>query len=240
MKPKIMKDSWYNQLEFIFKSSQFSSLMTYLKSQGEICPKPADIFKAFSYFDFADTRVVMIFLSPYQTARPDGKLYATGLATAIPDNQYDRESLSLLRQALDVDYPSELDFDNTLENWAKQGILLLNPALTVPLNGNPKAHLEKWKPITTTILQVLSSTLSGLIFVPFGTEARNICKVVNRANHHVIDGIPRPAAYSWAKSKYGNIENIPDHLDVTKSGVFRKIDEILFNLNKEKINWYVS
>lgn len=240
MKPKIMNDSWYNQLEFIFKSSQYKAVIDKLRNSGQrLCPDPANIFKAFSYFPFGDTRVVMVFLSPYQYARPDGILYATGLATAIPDNKYDRDSLSLMRVTLDVDYPSELEFDNTLEHWAKQGILLLNPALTVPINSSDaKAHLDLWNPITKMILQVISATLTGVVFVPFGGVARDSCKVVNRVNHYVIDNIPHPAAYSYAKKKYG-VHDVPEHLDLTKSGVFRKIDEILENLNKEKINWYV-
>lgn len=243
MKPECMKDSWYRELEFIFKSSQYQHVFEFIKQEHKkykICPNPKDVFKAFSYFDFSDTRVVMIFLSPYHRAHTDGTLYATGLATATPGITYERESLTLLRETLEIDYPDEFSIlDSTLEGWANQGVLLFNPALTVRLDSEPKGHLDKWTKITKAIIQLISSRLSGVIFVPFGGKAREWCKGINRGNHIVLDNpsIPHPAAYSYAKKEYG-VDNVPDHLDLRKSQVFKRINEAIVNINGEPINWY--
>jgi len=57
-----------------------------------------------------------------------------------------------------------------LENWAKQGILLLNTALTVQ-HKSPCSHMKWWSPFTEQIIDYLNDECKGIVFVAWGAFA---------------------------------------------------------------------
>jgi uracil-DNA glycosylase len=78
-----------------------------------------------------------------------------------------------------------------LENWAQQGILLLNTALTVEYK-NPGSHLALWKPFTSYLIEYLNECNPGLIWMLWGNDAKLYKQKLNN-NHHILEaGHPSP------------------------------------------------
>lgn len=116
-----------------------------------ICPPLPHIFNALIRTQAKDTRVVILGQDPYHTP---GK--ADGLAFSIPDDFGGRlDSLGNIFKEL----KSDLGVFRTctdLSDWADQGVLLLNTALTAP-QGDAKGHAKLgWDTLTAQVLTKLS------------------------------------------------------------------------------------
>jgi uracil-DNA glycosylase len=67
--------------------------------------------------------------------------------------------------------------DGCLEDWSKQGVLLLNTVLTVE-EGKPQSHAKMgWEDVTDEILSSLRK--KGILFVLWGKSAQNKTKLLN-------------------------------------------------------------
>ena len=118
----------------------------------QIEPAPTKVFRCFRETDPNNLKVVILGMDPYS----DGS--ATGLAFANPE---DKKSISPSLRVIKDSVLSLVSsgetpiFDQTLETWAKQGILLLNSALTVR-KGAVGSHLDAWKPFIERLLVSIS------------------------------------------------------------------------------------
>lgn len=115
-------------------------------------------------------------------------------------------------------------FDFSLETWAKQGVLMLNTALTVE-EGLTKSHFDLWQPFTMYLLDKLKEA-SGLIFVMLGRDAQRFKKVVCNDYNYCVTA-PHPAAEVYAGGKAGFFG----------SRIFSQIDSILKENHSYKIQW---
>lgn len=96
-----------------------------------ICPNIPDVFKAFTLCSYNNLKVVMIGQDPYPQ-----KDVATGILFGNRKEVSDEDlspSLKIVKEAaIDFEIPhNSIIFDQTLESWANQGILMINSALTV-------------------------------------------------------------------------------------------------------------
>jgi uracil-DNA glycosylase len=114
-------------------------------------------------------------------------------------------------------------FDLSLESWARQGVLLLNSSLTVEIN-KPNSHTALWFPFMTEFLKNLSE-ITGMIYVLFGEQAKNLIPYIGPDN--LVLYYKHPAYFARLQ--------VPMECDC-----FRKINESLTNYNNTKINWYES
>lgn len=96
--------------------------------------------------------------------------------------------------SLDFDTMPFKSFDITLESWGKQGILLLNSALTCEMN-NIGSHVMLWRPFVSKLLQNLSKIETGLIYVLFGTQAQTFEPYINPRLNDIIK-VNHPAYYA--------------------------------------------
>lgn len=116
-----------------------------------VFPPARAIFHALERTQPADTRVVLLGQDPYHTA---GK--ADGLAFSIPQGFGGRlDSLGNIFKEIE----SDLHLTRTrtdLSDWADQGVLLLNTALSVP-QGAAKGHAQLgWAVLVGQVLDKLS------------------------------------------------------------------------------------
>ena len=84
------------------------------------------------------------------------------------------------------------DLRADLESWAKQGVLLLNSALTV-VENRPSSHSALWKDFTNQLILDLSETSpKGLVFVLWGSYAWDKIRFIDTDKHHILTA-PHPA-----------------------------------------------
>ena len=159
-------------------------------------PAYNNIFKAFNITPYNNLKLVSIAQDVY----PQHNV-GTGIAFA---NQKDvvklSPSLEILKEALiDFDVPHNLiTFDPTLEEVSKQGVLLINSALTVETN-KPYSHMHVWREFIKKFLINLSMYNPGLIYVLWGNEAKSFEKYINRNN--TVYKMPHPAYYARTNTK---------------------------------------
>lgn len=136
-----------------------------------ICPNQSDVFKAFELCNYNNCKVVFLGQDPYPQ-----KNVATGIL--FGNNKDTKEenlspSLKIVRDAainLHISHYS-ITFDQTLESWCKQGILMLNSALTCEMN-KVGSHTMLWRPFISKLLQNYSIINPGTVYVLFGKTAQ--------------------------------------------------------------------
>lgn len=146
-----------------------SMLMQCVSNNIPIEPSPEKVFSCFKLTPAESLKAVILGQDPYF----DGS--ATGLAFA---NDMFKEgfknlspSLKVIRDSvLSLANPEEMPiFDPSLESWAKQGILLLNSALTVK-RGVPGSHTQAWNPFIEKLLVAISAQTNAC-FILLGKTA---------------------------------------------------------------------
>lgn len=178
--------------------------------ENVFCPSFPLIFRAFSLCPYNTCKVVILGQDPYPQAG-----VATGLAFA---NRKEAKTLSPSLKALMTAVNATEDFDVSLAEWSKQGILLLNTALTCKLN-QIGSHVELWRPFITKFIQNLNQQRSDLIYVLLGFQAQYFSKYIN---NNVVIIEKHPAYYARVGVSMPN-------------DVFLKINNILEKQGKSKI-----
>jgi uracil-DNA glycosylase len=162
-------ESWKSVLrprhKVIDKLSEFLTDKVFL-------PKKEKIWNALSHVSPDQVRVVILGQDPYPTAG-----HAMGLAFSIEkDIRPLPGSLRNIFKELQSDL-GILRTDGCLEDWSKQGVLLLNTVLTVE-EGKPQSHAKiGWEDVTDEILSSLCK--KGILFVLWGKSAQNKTKLLN-------------------------------------------------------------
>lgn len=184
-------EGWYNHLSPYLESSDFSKLIAVLKKKS-FAPYAGNVFRAFQLTPWEDVKVVILGQDPYHTvvktmlnkAIPQ----ATGLAFGIPKNTtHIPPSLRNIKLELEGAFEQEISkFDYSLEPWAKQGVLLLNTALTVAY-GKPGSHTKMWQAFTKQVISSLSENKPGLIWLLWGGHAKSYKKYINEKSNIVLE-----------------------------------------------------
>lgn len=122
-----------------------------------------NIFRAFQLCPLKDCRVIMLGQDPYpQKGVATGVLFGNSKET--PEELLS-PSLQIIKEcAINYEIPhGPIEFDNTLETWAKQGILMINTALTCEVNAIG-SHVARWYPFMSKLIRNISSYDNGLCF----------------------------------------------------------------------------
>lgn len=139
----------------------------------------------------------------------------------------------------------KLDYDFSLEHWAKQGVLLLNSCLTVR-KGKPNSHKEiiGWERIVKKIVYELWDDHLPKVFILWGNESQSlfndVVTVYNKTkvetnNHLVLKG-KHPAADLYNRDQFGMV--IPDYPKTFSGGkYFSKTNNFLKQHGRKEINW---
>jgi uracil-DNA glycosylase len=110
-------------------------------------------------------------------------------------------SLEVIKEAsinYEIPHPP-LKFDVTLESWARQGILMINSALTCEMN-KVGSHVMLWRPFISKLLHNLSNTSPGLVYVLFGEQAQTFEPYINRRVNSTIK-VRHPSYYARTNTK---------------------------------------
>ena len=181
--------SWYNPMRNFLIKDYKNIVKTIMqeRTNNTIFPDQPDILKPFS-IDMNRTRVVIVGQDPY----PAGN-HATGIAFATKQDKKPG-SLHLIEKAIKLDYPEEKDIqlDSSMEHLIKQGVFLINTALTVKMN-QANSHNELWKPFVDLVITILAMREKPIIFLLIGSEARRYKQQIESSNHTCIC-VEHPAA----------------------------------------------
>jgi uracil-DNA glycosylase len=221
----IITKNWYERLKDVFESDSYRNLEIWLNNEyatKTIYPKPENAFNALNLVKYDDVKVVIIGQDPYHNPKQ-----AHGLSFSVESDVQIPPSLNNIYKELNSDLGCYIANHGNLTKWAKQGVLLLNSVLTVEKN-RPNSHKSKgWEQVTGKVVELLNQRQSPVIFLLWGSYAKNIGKIIDTNKHYVLTAVhPSPMSANqggWFGCKH-----------------FSKTNEILTKLNKTPIDWQIE
>ena len=177
-----MKDISTDFRDIIIKYDMSEIEVALNNEESEIYPPVNLIFNCFNFFNISETRVVILGQDPY--IKPG---QAMGLSFSVPQNMKVPPSLLNIYKEMQSDLNINVDKSNgDLTEWASNGVLLLNAALTV-VAGKSGSHMKMWQEFTDYIISYISNNLTGVVFILWGNFARSKKKLICRNRHHVLE-----------------------------------------------------
>ena len=189
-----IEQSWKNALADEFGKPYFESLVRFLhkeKSEGKkVFPPGSQIFRAFDLTPVDKVKVVILGQDPYH-----GFGQAHGLSFSVPEGVPAPPSLKNIFKEIEADMGVRMSGYPNLENWARQGVLLLNAVLTVRC-GEAASHSKiGWEQFTDAVIRYISDNCDGVVFMLWGNFARGKRELIDASRHCVLEAAhPSPLA----------------------------------------------
>lgn len=209
---------WQTALQPVFHDGSLAAVLQFVEEQRKtttVFPATQDIFNAFRYCPFADTRVVILGQDPYH-----GEGQAHGLAFSVLADQKLPPSLRNIYKELEQDIGCE-NLAGNLTSWARQGILLLNTVLTVQKATANSHRKQGWEEFTDLVIQTLGQREDPIVFILWGKPAEKKAKLID--NHHAILTSPHPSPLSAHRGFFGSKPFSQTNLALQKFG-YQPID----------------
>ena len=217
-------DEYFGDWMKVLDRNETMKMMGWLRTVNKetLCPNIKDVFKAFKLCPYNKCRVIFVGQDPYsQRGVAQGVLF--GNSSDTPEDKLSPSLQVIKESVINFEIPHYLiTFDPTLESWAKQGILMINSALTTEV-GKIGVHMMKWRPFMIAFLKQMSVLNPGIIYVLFGSQAQILEPYVNK-NNYVLK-IEHPAYFARTNKK------MPYH-------IWKDINKILYDLHGERIEWF--
>ncbi|WP_337843245.1 uracil-DNA glycosylase [Rheinheimera sp.] len=220
-----MSVSWQDVIGAEKNQPYFIDTINYLKQQraaGQVIyPPESMVFNAFKYTPFDQLKVVIIGQDPYH-----GPNQAHGLSFSVPQGVAIPPSLRNIYKELQLEYEDFRYPDHgCLENWAQQGVLLLNTVLTVVANEANSHRQLGWEQFTDQVIRAISAQAQGIVFLLWGSHAIKKGQLVDKQKHHILTA-PHPSPLSAHRGFLG-------------CGHFVKANALLTEQGKAPICWQV-
>ncbi len=187
---------------------------------------PSDPYRALRLTPLESVRVVIIGQDPYPTPG-----HAIGLAFAVARSVAPiPRSLKNIYKELAREYGCGCPQSGDLSAWARQGVLLINAALTVE-SGQAGAHAGKgWECFTDWLIREVAAGGQPAAFLLWGAAAQKKSPLIEAAGggRHLILKANHPSPLSASRPP----------LPFIGCGHFRRVNEWLEAQGKEPIDWF--
>ncbi len=214
-------NDWDLVLKEEFQKEYFINLKKFVDNEYDlktIYPPYEDIFNAFKLTSINDVKVVILGQDPYHE-----KGQAHGLAFSTPEGRPIPRSLKNIFKEINQEYGYPIPKSGCLENWAKQGVFLLNTVLTVE-EGNANSHSDcGWQIFTDNVIKILNNQTKPIVFLLWGKQAEKKKVLISNSNHLVLI-TSHPSPFSARRGFFG-------------SNHFKLANEFLKEKRNDEIDW---
>lgn len=177
-------NDWNDVLRDEFEKEYYTTLRDFLKEEYKsytIYPDMNDIFNALRLTAYSDVKVVILGQDPYH-----GEGQAHGLAFSVKEGIPLPPSLKNMYKEIFDETGNVQPESGDLTRWARQGVLLLNTALTVRA-GEANSHSGKgWEIFTDTVIERLNAREKPMVFLLWGRNAKTKERLITNPNHKVF------------------------------------------------------
>ena len=187
----------------------------YQKSNAPVYPAREKVFAALELTAPEEVKVVILGQDPYHTPGQ-----AQGLAFSLLDGGKSQPSVRNILKELEDDL-GEARTSQDFTSWARQGVLLLNTALTVE-EGKPGSMMKLWAPFAEALIKGVSDLPQPIIFVLWGNHAQGYSQLIGDKKY--ILSSPHPSPFSARKGFFG-------------SKPFSKVNALLEENGLNPVNW---
>ncbi|GAN11140.1 uracil-DNA glycosylase [Mucor ambiguus] len=218
-----MNYEWLKVLAPEMTKPYFLKLKRYLKAElaakKTIFPPLNQIYSWSNYTPPSKVKVVILGQDPYHNFNQ-----AHGLCFSVVKGVKVPPSLVNMYKALSMEY-SDFKIPNHgyLEEWAKQGVLLLNTSLSVEAHKAGSHANQGWEQFTDAIIKYLNEKKANIVFMLWGSHAQKKGARINKSKHHVLTSVhPSP---------------LSAHRGFFECKHFSKANAYLKEHGNEEINW---
>jgi uracil-DNA glycosylase len=221
----LIEQSWKKALSKEFEQPYFIEIANFLKEEKKsgkiIYPSGKNIFRAFDLTPIENTKVVILGQDPYHNPGQ-----AHGLCFSVLPPTPPPPSLKNIFKELESDLGIPIPNHGNLDNWASQGVLLLNATLTVEAN-QPNSHSNiGWQQFTDAVISCVSTTLNHTVFILWGSYAQSKISLIDSSKHCILKA-PHPSPLSAHRGFLGCKH-------------FSKCNQYLLQHNKKEIDWDIK
>ena len=228
---------WQKLLGDYFQSNEWLILKNNLQAvltqePTMIRPEPEYFFKALQLTPVDSVKVVILGQDPYHSPG-----LAQGLAFSIPadiptNSRTFPSSLRNISKALAIEGFGHLAHGD-LHDWGKQGVLLLNTALSVRL-GEAASHANLgWKSLIDRLIHTLSLHKPNLVWMLWGGHAQSKLALIQNTQCHLILQSSHPSGLGVYKTDRPFLEPGGQK----SCGHFSKTNEWLITHQMSPIQW---
>lgn len=226
MLSETVPESWRAALAPVLASPEAHALGQWLRAQesagAQIFPPRGQRLRALELTPLENVKVVILGQDPYH-----GPGQAHGLAFSVPEGVRIPPSLRNIYQELADDLGMPIRSQGSLEEWARQGVLLLNTTLTVEA-GRAGSHAKRgWEAITDAVVDAVAAQAAPSVFILWGSHAQSkanrIAGLGTDTRHLVLRSV-HPSPLSAYRGFFG-------------SRPFSTANEFLEQCGRRPINW---
>jgi len=220
--------TWADRIKPFFDEGGFDPIYMFLRGQSQdgrqIAPASMNTYRAFRETDYRELKCVIICQDPYAKF-VGGAPVASGVAMDCSATARLQPTLSKFYGGIEKELYNGLNLNyvdiDDLSYLSKQGVMLLNTALTVEKDRSG-SHMAIWHPFTTYLLkEVIGPTGVPVLFL--GKEAGHLEPLVCLTNPTFTTKHPASASYS------GGIWDT--------EGAFEWLNRHILDSNNETVSW---
>ena len=157
-----ISDKW----KLLLINNKIYDILDKIKDKKSITPNIENVFEFAKLTNFDSIKVVIVGQDPYPKSG-----HAHGLAFSCL-KQIPASLLNIYKCLVKHKLIKRIPESGNLENWTKQGVLLINTALTTEI-GQANAHSKLWEDYTTKLLKNISE-IKPIVFMLWGNHAKKL------------------------------------------------------------------
>lgn len=176
---------WDEALAPLFRDENYQKIREFLKREYThhvVYPDMYDIYNCFKLTPLAQVKAVILGQDPYHN---EGQ--AHGLCFSVQEGVPMPPSLVNIFKELHDELGCTLPRSGDLTKWAKEGVLLLNTALTVRAH-QANSHKDcGWTWFTDNVIRIVSERREHVVFILWGANARSKKPLIDARRHLVLE-----------------------------------------------------
>ena len=219
---ELLEASWKKVLSAEFEKPYFVDLTAKVSTayaSKDIWPKKEQLFNAFNSCTFEDVKLVILGQDPFPTPG-----HAHGLCFSNPENINPfSKSLQNIFKEITTDLKQKPPKHGNLQEWANQGVLLLNTVLTVEAHEANSHKNFGWQKFTDEVIKKISAEKNNVVFLLWGAQAQKKIELIDVQKHHILKSV-HPSPLSAYRGFFGCKH-------------FSKANELLILCGLEPIKW---
>ncbi len=215
---------WKNELSEEFAKDYYKKLFLFIREEYNketIYPKSCDIFNAFHLTPLEKVKVVILGQDPYHNPGQ-----AHGLCFSVKPGVEPPPSLVNIYKELKDDLGCAIPNHGYLNQWAEQGVLLLNTVLTVQAH-KPMSHRGiGWEEFTDAVIRKVNMIDRPVVFILWGKPAQQKESMLTNPKHLILKA-PHPSPLSAYRGFFG-------------SKPFSQANEFLVRNGSTPVQWQIT
>ncbi|KAF9582207.1 hypothetical protein BGW38_000505 [Lunasporangiospora selenospora] len=188
-----MDATWLRALQTELTKPYFFELKKFLKQEEldkkTIFPPQADIYSWSRFTPLPNVRVVILGQDPYHDFNQ-----AHGLCFSVKKPVRPPPSLVNMFKLLEKDAPGfQIPGHGYLETWARQGVLMVNAAMTVQAHKANSHKGRGWEKLLDAVIKTINEQRRNVVFLLWGKDAQSKGALINKTKHLVLQSVhPSP------------------------------------------------